>query len=60
MQFIDLQKQYLALKDKIDSRIEKVLSKANFIGGEEVGELSGVLSDLCKRHRRAHACIALF
>ncbi len=47
MQFIDLQKQYQALKNKIDNRIEKVLSEAHFIGGEEVGELSAKLAKYC-------------
>lgn len=47
MQFIDLQKQYQVLKDKIDSRISKVLLEGHYIGGEEVKELSQKLAEYC-------------
>ena len=39
MEFIDLKTQYSKLKDKIDSNIEKVLTNANYIMGNEVKEL---------------------
>ena len=44
MQFIDLKKQYEALKTQIDSSIGKVLSEAHFIGGEEVSALASELA----------------
>ena len=47
MQFIDLQKQYEILRDKIDARIFNVLKKGHYIGGEEVKELSDTLADYC-------------
>ena len=47
MQFIDLQKQYKALKSGIDSRIQKVLDDAHYIGGEEVQDLSQKLAEYC-------------
>lgn len=39
MQFIDLKKQYLALKAEIDANIQSVLDTAQFIGGPFVKEL---------------------
>lgn len=36
MEFIDLKAQYAELKDKIDSNIQKVLTDAHYIMGEEV------------------------
>ena len=45
MQFIDLAKQYQHLKDKIDSRIKKVLDHGQYIMGPEVKELESKLSD---------------
>ena len=34
--FIDLQAQYLSLKEEIDSAIEDVISKSNFVRGPHV------------------------
>lgn len=45
MQFIDLNAQYEALKDKINDRIQRVLRKGNFILGEEVRELEQKLAE---------------
>ena len=47
MQFIDLHKQYEVLRDRINSRINGVLERGHYIGGEEVGELSKRLADYC-------------
>lgn len=47
MQFIDLKKQYEALKNKIDGNIQKVLDDGHYIGGEEVKTLAGELADYC-------------
>lgn len=44
MEFIDLKAQYRILKGKIDTNIDKVLTGAHFIGGEEVTELENVLA----------------
>ena len=45
MQFIDLQAQYQALKERIDSRIQAVLDHGQYIMGPEVRELEENLSD---------------
>lgn len=47
MEFIDLKHQYEVLKKGIDSAIQKVLSDAHYIGGEEVKELSAELAEYC-------------
>lgn len=44
MQFIDLEAQYKHLKDKIDSRIHKVLDHGQYIMGPEVSELEEKLA----------------
>lgn len=45
MQFIDLQAQYLHLKEKIDARIHKVLEHGQYIMGPEVKELENKLAE---------------
>ena len=45
MQFRDLQKQYQILKKDMDAEIQKVLTRANFISGSQVGELEQMLAD---------------
>ncbi len=45
MQFIDLEAQYLHLKDKINSRIQKVLDHGQYIMGPEVQELEQKLAE---------------
>ncbi|MGR6860400.1 DegT/DnrJ/EryC1/StrS family aminotransferase [Aliivibrio salmonicida] len=45
MQFIDLEAQYKHLKEKIDSRIHKVLDHGNYIMGPEVFELEEKLAE---------------
>ncbi|CAM3180429.1 DegT/DnrJ/EryC1/StrS family aminotransferase [Vibrio mytili] len=45
MQFIDLEAQYLHLKDKINSRIQKVLEHGQYIMGPEVQELEEKLAE---------------
>lgn len=45
MKFIDLEAQYKHLKDKIDSRIQKVLDHGIYIMGPEVQELEQNLSE---------------
>lgn len=45
MQFIDLNAQYRHLKDRIDSRIQKVLDHGKFIMGPEVSELEEKLGE---------------
>lgn len=47
MEFIDLKRQYAALKVGIDGRIAKVLKDAAFIGGREVKELAAELAAYC-------------
>jgi len=42
--FIDLKTQYLALKESIDSRIQKVLDSGAYINGPEVTELESKLA----------------
>ncbi len=49
MEFIDLGRQYRALKRKIDGRIAKVLERAQFINGDEVRELAENLAAYCSR-----------
>jgi dTDP-4-amino-4,6-dideoxygalactose transaminase len=44
MQFIDLAAQQLRIKDKIDSRIQTVLTHGNYIMGPEVKELESKLA----------------
>lgn len=38
MNFINLQAQYLAYKDEINTEIESVLSSSSFIGGAKLNE----------------------
>lgn len=45
MKFRDLEKQYQALKADIDASITSVIEKANFIHGEQVGELEKCLAE---------------
>jgi dTDP-4-amino-4,6-dideoxygalactose transaminase len=45
MQFIDLEAQYLHLKEKIDARIHKVLDHGQYIMGPEVQELEDKLAE---------------
>lgn len=45
MQFRDLQKQYQVLKKDIDEKMQCVLTKANYISGNEVKELEQQLAD---------------
>ncbi|MCG9729306.1 DegT/DnrJ/EryC1/StrS family aminotransferase [Shewanella sp. Isolate13] len=45
MQFIDLEAQYLHLKEKIDARIHKVLDHGQYIMGPEVKELEEKLAE---------------
>ncbi len=45
MQFIDLQKQYLHLKQRIDKRIQQVLNHGQYIMGPEVYTLEERLAD---------------
>ncbi|MFB2800285.1 DegT/DnrJ/EryC1/StrS family aminotransferase [Shewanella seohaensis] len=45
MQFIDLEAQYLHLKDKINTRIQKVLDHGQYIMGPEVQELEEKLAE---------------
>lgn len=45
MQFIDLQAQYKVLKEKIDTRIHRVLDHGQYIMGPEVYEFEGLLAD---------------
>ena len=47
MQFIDLVAQQERIKDKIDARIQAVLSHGNYIMGPEVMELEQSLSKFC-------------
>lgn len=51
MQFIDIKKQYLLLRDEIGSRIESVLAAQAFIQGPEVQQLEQKLSDFCGAKR---------
>ncbi|WP_420860552.1 DegT/DnrJ/EryC1/StrS family aminotransferase [Algirhabdus cladophorae] len=54
MQFIDLAAQQARLKDKIDARIQAVLSHGKYILGPEVAELEQKLAEFCG----AKHCIA--
>lgn len=44
MQFIDLSRQYAALRGEIDANIHRVLSRCNFVGGPEIEELEDALA----------------
>jgi UDP-2-acetamido-2-deoxy-ribo-hexuluronate aminotransferase len=44
MQFVDLKKQYETIKDKVQTRITKVLDHGMYINGPEVKELEAELS----------------
>ena len=45
MEFRDLKKQYSVLKNEIDAAISEVISKANFISGNQVEELEKELAE---------------
>jgi UDP-2-acetamido-2-deoxy-ribo-hexuluronate aminotransferase len=53
--FIDLKTQYQALKNSIDSRIQKVLESGAYIGGPEVVELEKTLA----QHTGTKHCLAV-
>jgi len=53
--FIDLKSQYLALKNNIDSRIQKVLESGAYINGPEVAELEQKLA----QHTGSKHCLAV-
>lgn len=53
--FIDLKTQYNALKQSIDSRIQKVLESGAYIGGPEVAELEKTLA----AHTGTKHCLAV-
>lgn len=53
--FIDLKSQYNALKNSIDSRIQKVLESGAYINGPEVGELEQKLAS----HTGTKHCLAV-
>ncbi len=53
--FIDLKTQYLALKESIDGRIQKVLESGAYIGGPEVAELEKKLAE----HTGTQHCLAV-
>ena len=53
--FIDLKSQYLALKNNIDSRIQKVLDSGAYINGPEVAELEQKLA----AHTGSKHCLAV-
>ena len=53
--FIDLKSQYLALKNSIDTRIQKVLESGAYIGGPEVAELEKRLAE----HTGSQHCLAV-
>ena len=53
--FIDLKTQYNALKQSIDSRIQKVLESGAYIGGPEVAELEKTLAG----HTGTKHCLAV-
>lgn len=44
MQFIDLSRQYDALRPAIDANIHRVLSRCSFVGGPEIDELEEALA----------------
>src|SRR3954469_5202740 len=44
IEFIDLKSQYQALKESIDSRIQKVLDHGQYILGPEVAEMEAKLA----------------
>lgn len=45
MEFKDLKKQYVILKEEVDKKIQEVLNSANYILGNQVAELETVLAD---------------
>ncbi|MCR5087940.1 MAG: DegT/DnrJ/EryC1/StrS family aminotransferase [Oscillospiraceae bacterium] len=49
MEFIDLKAQYTALKEEIDSSLQKVLAETRFIGGPEVKEFEKKLAEFVGR-----------
>jgi UDP-2-acetamido-2-deoxy-ribo-hexuluronate aminotransferase len=53
--FIDLKSQYKALKNSIDSRIQKVLESGAYINGPEVAELEKLLAT----HTGTKHCLAV-
>jgi len=55
MQFIDLKKQYQALRDPINARIQKVLDHGQYIMGPEVAELETALA----AHTGARHCVTV-
>lgn len=49
MQFIDLEAQYLKLKDEINKNIQEVLDSAKFINGPQVAQLEKELAEFVGR-----------
>ena len=49
MEFCDLKRQYAHLKEKIDSRISKVMEHGKFINGPEIKELEDKLANFVGR-----------
>ena len=45
MEFRDLKKQYLALKEEIDSQIFEVINTSHYISGSQVTELEEKLAE---------------
>lgn len=45
MEFRDLKKQYIVLKDQIDAKVQSVCASAHYIGGPEIKELEQQLAE---------------
>lgn len=55
IKFLDLQQQYLSIKDEIDSAIQSVIGSAAFIGGEYVVKFEQAFGD----YQQAKHCIGV-
>jgi UDP-2-acetamido-2-deoxy-ribo-hexuluronate aminotransferase len=55
IEFIDLKRQYAALRDEIGQRMQRVLDHGQFIMGPEVGELEAALA----AHTGAKHCVTV-
>ena len=45
MQFVDLKKQYLNIKEEVDAKIQEVLNSTAFLNGKKVSEFADNLVD---------------
>ena len=50
MQFVDLKKQYLNIKEEVDAKIQEVLNSTAFINGKQVTGIRSIAFITESRH----------